>query len=245
MQYIRQSQPVIITRDTLPDVHSLASFVLPVFKEPGYSSGFFVNQVRKRLSHARRDRQFKVGHAGTLDPFADGVLILLCGKATTVQDEWMRRPKAYEGVIRLGETTESLDPDTEVSARDEKFKLDRSALDKAIGRFIGEIDQIPPAYSAKHVEGKRAYELARAGTPPTLEAKKVRVDSMEILDVSGNDVRVRVVSGSGFYVRALARDLAIVLGTIGYLHQLRRTASGDVMVSDCMKLREILDAQPA
>lgn len=250
------SHALIITSDNLDEVKGAASFVIPIFKEAGYSSGFFVNGIRRRLSTLRGVKRFKVGHAGTLDPFAEGVLLALCGHATREQSLWMKRPKEYEATVRLGETTPSLDPDTPVSSRDAAFKLDAGALSPVLARFTGELEQVPPLYSAKKVDGVRAYKIARkadknisAGqeapvTPAiVLKPARVRIDAIELLGVESNDIRIRVTCGSGVYIRALARDIAAALGTCGYLTGLTRTRSGGVDVLQCLRLRQVLNVQ--
>lgn len=238
--------PITITRENRHLVFSAKSFFIPIMKESGYSSGFFVNQVRRRLSKARGVKRFKVGHAGTLDPFADGVLLLLCGGATKLQDARMKQPKEYIATISFGAATPSLDPDTDVSERDENFTLDPDQLAAALPGMVGEIDQMPPRYSAKHVGGKRAYELARQGDDVeiALSPKRVVCHELELLAVQGNTAQVRVSCGAGYYVRCLARDLARELGTLGYLTELRRTQASGFALADCLSLREVLDAQP-
>ena len=244
MRHSDNPAPVRIMHQNLPLIFSAQAFLLPILKEPGYSSGFFVNQVRRRLSSARKIKRFKIGHAGTLDPFATGVLLLLGGGATKLQDTFMTMPKTYEATIRLGATSPSLDPDTEVTPH-EPYAPNIAELQRVLAGFCGEIEQIPPAWSAKHVDGKRAYALARAGREVVLDPVRVRVDELVLLGVEGADVRVRVTSGSGFYVRALARDVAAALGTVGYLTQLARVHASGFALEECLTLREVLDGNSA
>ena len=237
----------VLSRENLAASAELSSWVIPVLKEAGHSSGFFVNQIRRRLSRARGVKRFKVGHAGTLDPFAEGVLIVLCGRdATRQQSRFMQSPKTYETLVRFGETTETLDIDGDEVTQDGAFALEGEALhdaiEAALPRFVGEIQQVPPIFSAVHVDGRRAYDLARKGEHVELKAKTVRVDDIELVGVEGREARVRVTCGSGFYVRSFARDLAEALGTIGYLRELKRTMSSGIRIEECVRLREVLDS---
>jgi len=240
--------PLTITRENLSEVFSAESFVIPLMKEAGYSSGFFVNQIRYRLSKARGVKRFKVGHAGTLDPFADGVLLVLCGKATKLQDFYMKAGKEYICTVRFGASTPSLDLDTEINAEDQGFGLSDNALAEAIRailpEFVGEHEQMPPRFSAKHVDGKRAYQLARQGDEVEikLSPKLVRCDEVELLSIEEKSARIRLACGSGYYVRSFGRDLAARLGTLGYLTQLSRSKSAGFSAEECLKLREVLDA---
>jgi tRNA pseudouridine55 synthase len=170
-------------------------------------------------------RRLKVGHAGTLDPFATGVLLGLVGDATRLSDLAMGLPKTYEATVAFGRETDTLDPEGEVTAeRDPGAVPDDVAAVAA--RFVGEIEQVPPAYSALKVDGRRAYALARAGESVELEARRVRVHAVEVLEVAWPEVRLRVVCGAGFYVRAFARDLGHALDLPAHLTALRRTQVG-------------------
>lgn len=225
---------------------SSKAFVFPLWKEAGRSSGYFVNQLRYRLSKLHRVKRFKLGHAGTLDPFADGVLVLLGGKATRMQSHYMGASKCYECTVIFGAATPSLDPDTAISERDEAFALADDALRDGIvaslPSLIGEIDQLPPVYSAKQVDGQRAYKLARKGVQLELKPKRVVVHSIELLEVGNLQARLRVTCGSGVYIRAIARDLAAHLGTLGYLASLTRTSCGGFSRERAIPFASLLDA---
>ncbi len=231
-----------LTADNLYRIRTSDGFIVAVRKEPGHSSTFFVNQLRKRLETARRVRHFKLGHAGTLDPFADGVLVLLGGRATVLQDQLMRGPKTYEADVRFGATSPSFDPDTDITVQDPDFVVDPAALEAVLPKFTGEIAQVPPAFSAKHIDGQRAYQLARRGEEVVLEPRQVRIDQLELISSAGNTARIRVVCGPGTYIRSLARDLATELNTVGMLSSLIRTESGGFSIDECLTLRQLLEA---
>jgi tRNA pseudouridine55 synthase len=173
----------------------------------------------------------RVGHAGTLDPFASGLLLVLVGDATRLQDLAMGLPKTYLATVRFGIETDTLDPTgTVVASRDPGERP--AGLDAAAHAFKGEIGQIPPAFSAKKVEGRRAYKLARAGKPVDLAPRRVRVFSVDVRDVRWPDAEIEIVSGSGFYVRSFARDLGRSLGLPAHLAALRRTHIGPFAAAD-------------
>lgn len=231
-----------VTLETFDLVRKAEAFLLPIDKDAGYSSTFFVNQVRHHLSRLRGVKRFKVGHAGTLDPFATGVLVLLCGKATRQQDRLMRMPKSYLAEVRFGATSDTLDCDGEVTITYPDFQLNAAKLEGAIPGFLGEIDQIPPAFSAKWVDGQRAYDLARRGETVELAAHRVRIDELEVRDVSAERVSLHVRCGSGTYIRSLARDLGEAIGTDAYLTALQRTSASGIDVNQCLPFADVLAA---
>jgi tRNA pseudouridine55 synthase len=191
-----------------------------IFKPAGLSSARALGPL-KRLA----GRRLKVGHAGTLDPFATGVLLGLVGDATRLSDLAMGLRKTYEATVAFGRETDTLDPEGAVTAERDPGAAPPDVAAVA-ARFVGEIEQVPPAYSALKVDGRRAYDLARAGKAVELEARRVRVDAVDVLDVTWPEVRLRVVSGAGFYVRAFARDLGKALGLPAHLAALTRTHVG-------------------
>ena len=194
-------------------------------KPAGVSSAKALNAVKTRLRD-EAGRKIKVGHAGTLDPFATGVLVVLCGKATKTCEQVMGQLKTYEATLQLGATTPTLDPESAVEPGPAIEPPTREQVEATLATMIGTIQQVPPAFSAMKVGGRRAYDLARAGQDVQLSARPVRIDRLELLAIDGLSLRLRVQSGRGFYVRSLARDIAAALGTSGYLTQLRRTAVG-------------------
>ncbi|MEL7237670.1 MAG: tRNA pseudouridine(55) synthase TruB [Planctomycetota bacterium] len=203
----------------------LDSGFLVLDKSAGISSNKALNAVKHRMRE-QTGRKVKVGHAGTLDPFATGVLVVLVGKATKQCENVMGLAKTYEATVKLGATTATLDPESNVESGPVIEPPSRAQIEAVLAGMVGEVQQVPPAFSALKVNGKRAYKLARDGETPKLSARTVRIDRLDLLDHDGLTLRLRVQSGRGFYVRSLARDVAAALGTTGYLTQLRRTAVG-------------------
>jgi tRNA pseudouridine(55) synthase len=200
----------------------IPSFVL-LNKEAGISSFQAMNQLKKDIGDKR------VGHCGTLDPFADGLLLALTGRITKFMTYMADFDKVYEAVLRFGEETDTLDPTGKVTAEGRPLP-ELGAVTEAAVAFQGEIMQVPPSFSAVHVDGKRAYKLARRGAELDIPAKKVTIYSFEILEYKAPDLRFRVRCSGGTYIRAIARDLAAVCGTVGYLKELHRTAIGPFRV---------------
>ena len=191
----------------------------------------------------RRAKVKKVGHTGTLDPMATGLLVLCVGKATRLQNYLMGMEKTYEGTIQFGWATDSYDGTGEPVG--EAVERDVSHIDLAAHArpFTGEIEQMPPQFSAKKVQGVRAYELARKGETAALTAKKVTVYEFEILSVDGSRVRFRVRSSAGTYMRSLAHDLGTAVGIPAHLKELRRTAIGNFKVEHAVT-QEALEGAP-
>ena len=197
--------------------------VINLDKPPGLTSARAVDAVKRLLP-----RGTKVGHAGTLDPFATGVLLVLVGRATKACERLMDAPKQYEATVKLGATTATDDPESpEVPPPVPVTTPTREAVAAALPRFVGQILQRPPAFSAMKVGGRRAYDLARRGTAVDLEARPVRVYGIELLEYNYPLLRLRIDCGRGTYIRAIARDLGEALGTGGHLTQLRRTRIGN------------------
>ena len=177
----------------------------------------------------------KVGHAGTLDPLATGVLILCTGRATKKIEQLQQHTKEYTATLQLGATTASYDMEHPVDATFPTEHITKELIEENLKKFVGEIDQVPPAYSAVMVNGKRAYKLMRKGQEVELKAKKITIEDIEILrfDDTTMQLDIRVVCGKGTYIRSLARDIGEALGTGAYLTALRRTRVGDIKVEDC------------
>ena len=177
----------------------------------------------------------KVGHAGTLDPLATGVLILCTGRATKKIEQLQQHTKEYTATLQLGATTASYDMEHPVDATFPTEHITKELIEETLKKFVGEIDQVPPAYSAVMVNGKRAYKLMRKGQEVELKAKKITIEDIEILrfDDTTMQLDIRVVCGKGTYIRSLARDIGEALGTGAYLTALRRTRVGDIKVEDC------------
>jgi tRNA pseudouridine55 synthase len=219
--------------------------LLLVDKPAGMTSHDVVDRARRAL------RTRRIGHAGTLDPFATGLLVLLVGRATRLLPYVDGEPKVYEATIRFGAETNTDDVTGEVTVTAPPPARDEVA--RALGALTGEIDQRPPAFSAKQVDGRRAYVAARRGESFDLDPVRVRVDSWTLHGWEGDDLRATIVCGGGTYIRALARDLGRATGSAAHLVALRRVASGRFRVDDAVSvdvidagaLRPALDALPA
>ena len=197
--------------------------------------------VRYLISKRLGVKRVKTGHAGTLDPLATGVLILCTGKATKRIDELQRHTKEYTATLQIGATTPSYDMEHEVDNTYPTEHITRELILSTLPKFIGTIQQVPPAYSACKVDGKRAYELKRKGKEVELKPKTLQIDEIELTAFSPDDMtmQIRVVCGKGTYIRALARDIGEALGSGAYLTALRRTRVGDVRVEDCIKIDDL------
>lgn len=214
-----------------------AAFLLPVDKSEGPTSHDVVGAARKALGVKR------VGHTGTLDPFASGLLLLCVGKATRLAEYFSGLDKTYEAVARLGVRTDTLDRDGEVVAESGAWReIEASSIEAALTGFRGQIEQVPPAYSAKKVGGERAYRRARQGRTVELRACPVTVRSLELTSVDLPQIRFGVRCSSGTYVRALARDIGDALGVGAHLTGLRRTAVGEWGVDAALPLDALGDA---
>lgn len=205
-------------------------------------------RVRYLISQKLGVKRVKTGHAGTLDPLATGVLILCTGRATKRIEDLQLHTKEYTATLQLGATTPSYDMEHPVDATYPTEHITRELIEQTLPRFVGEIKQTPPAYSACKVNGNRAYKLMRKGRDVELKAKILRIDEIELLefDLSLMQMSIRVVCGKGTYIRALARDIGAALGSGAYLTALCRTRVGDVKIENCVKLddfSEWLDKQ--
>ena len=208
--------------------------IINLDKPAGLSSARAVGRVKRLIP-----RGIKIGHAGTLDPFATGVLLLLIGKATRLCERLMDSPKQYEAVVRLGATTPTDDPESQVTETSGAVAPARDAVFAALQGFVGQISQLPPTFSALKVGGRRAYELARKGKPVELQPRIVRVDSIELLDYAWPLLRIRIDCGRGTYIRAIARDLGAGLGVCGHLTELRRTRVGEFWANESTTLESL------
>lgn len=209
--------------------------LLLVDKPAGVTSHDVVAQVR-RAARTRR-----VGHTGTLDPFATGLLVVLIGRGTRLIPYVEGEPKVYEALVRLGAETDT-DDATGTIVRT-AAPPDQSAVETAIAALTGAIDQVPPAYSAKQVAGTRAYAAARAGAPLELSPVRVTVHEWRVLARDAADLRVRITCGGGTYIRALARDLGRLAGSAAHLAELRRIRSGPFDVADAVDLDAVRDGR--
>ena len=210
------------------------------FNKPLHWTSFYlVKQIRNRLSRRLKLKKFKVGHAGTLDPLATGVMIICTGKATKRIESFQYQTKEYVATLKLGETTPSFDQETEVDNVRDISHIDKEAVENALKNFMGSIWQIPPVYSAVKVDGKRAYEFARKGEEIELKAKELVIDEIELIGYELPEIKIRVVCSKGTYIRALARDIGESLNCGAHLTGLIRTRIGDVKLSDCIDAEKI------
>ncbi|MDE6157549.1 MAG: tRNA pseudouridine(55) synthase TruB [Muribaculaceae bacterium] len=215
--------------------------ILYIDKPLGWTSFNVVSRVRNALSRRMGIKKLKVGHAGTLDPLATGVMIVCTGRATKRIDELQAGVKEYIATIALGATTPSFDLETEVDATYPTAHITEELVREVLGRFIGRIEQIPPEYSACKVDGKRAYALARKGKKVELKPKILVIDEIELLAFSPSEIKVRVVCGKGTYIRALARDIGQALGSGAHLTALRRTRVGDATEGLCLSVDQVAE----
>lgn len=205
-------------------------------------------RVRTLISQRIGRRKIKIGHAGTLDPLATGVLILCTGRKTKEIETLQYHSKEYTATLQLGATTPSFDREHTVDFTYPALHITRELIESVLPRFVGEIQQVPPEYSACKVGGTRAYKLKRTGQDVELKAKTLRIDEIELtsFDRERMQMSIRVVCGKGTYIRALARDIGQALGSGAFLTTLCRTRLGDVRVEDCLTLEDFpawLDAQ--
>ena len=220
--------------------------IIGINKPYGVTSFGALAFVRTRLSRALHVKRLKTGHAGTLDPLATGVLILCTGKATKQIESLQQQTKEYTATLQLGATTPSYDREHEVDHTYPTSHITREMIEDVLTRFSGEIDQVPPVFSAVMVNGDRAYELQRKGRMVELQAKPIHIDELELthFDPQRMQLSIRVVCGKGTYIRSLGRDIGRALDSGAYLTQLCRTRVGDVRIEDCItldKFQEWLD----
>ncbi len=221
--------------------HQAPDGLLLVDKPAGVTSHDVVNAARRALGEKR------IGHGGTLDPFATGLLVLLVGRATRLL-QWVHdEPKVYDAVVRFGAETDTEDLAGQVTRA--ATLPSRAALEAAVPALLGDVDQVPPAYSAKHVDGRRAYELAREGREVVLTPVRVRIESIVLSMVEGSvdavqACRMRVTCGGGTYVRSIARDLARAAGSAAHLTALRRERAGVFTLARAIPLERLRAGDP-
>ena len=215
--------------------------ILYLDKPLHWSSFDAVKRVRGIMARRLKIKKIKVGHAGTLDPLATGVMIVCTGRATKRIDELQAHTKEYVATIALGATTPSYDLETEIDATYPTEHITREMVEETLKKFTGRIEQVPPAFSACKIDGKRAYKMARKGKEVELKAKILVIDEIELLEYSQQSIVVRVVCSKGTYIRALARDIGAALNSGGHLTALRRTRVGDVKVEDCLTVDQAVE----
>lgn len=212
-----------------------------VDKPLGWTSFDVVNKIRWNLKQKLGVKKIKVGHAGTLDPLATGLLVICIGKHTKLINEIMPGEKTYTGKILLGKTTPSYDLETEYDQEYSTDHITSELIERARVSFLGEQDQVPPIFSAKQVDGKRAYDIARAGGEVELKANSVHISDFSINDRAFPEISFEVSCSKGTYIRSIAFDFGRKLNSGGTLTELRRTRSGDYSIDDCKTVDEWIE----
>lgn len=209
-------------------------------KPYGMSSFGALARIRYLISKKIGVKRVKTGHAGTLDPLATGVLILCTGKKTKELDQMLYHSKEYTAILQLGATTPSFDKEHTVDHTYPTSHITRELIEETLKQFVGEIEQVPPEYSAVKVDGKRAYKIARKGEAVELKAKTLKIDEIELTAFNPQKMQmsIRVVCSKGTYIRALARDIGKALGSGAFLEALCRTRIGEVRIEECITMEE-------
>lgn len=213
--------------------------VLYIDKPLQWTSFDLVNKTRYMLRHSLGVKKIKVGHAGTLDPLATGVMILCTGKATKKIDSFLHQDKEYIATVKLGATTPSFDKETEEDAQFSIDHITQELVEKTLEQFVGDIQQTPPMFSAIRVQGQHAYELARKNIDVEIPTRTIRIDKTELLQYNLPYITIKVACSKGTYIRSLARDLGKALGSGAYLESLQRTKIGEVSLTDCISLEQL------
>ena len=214
---------------------------LCVDKPVGWTSFDLVKRVRGALLRRLKVKKLKVGHAGTLDPLASGVMIITTGRATRTIEQLQAGVKEYIATIRLGATTPSFDLETEIDATYPTNHITRELVEETLTKFVGAIEQVPPAFSACKVDGVRAYNMARKGKEVNLKAKTLVIDEIELVEYAQESITLRIVCSKGTYIRALARDIGEALSSGGHLTALRRTRVGDVTIERSLTVDQAIE----
>ena len=217
-----------------------AGEVLLFDKELDWTSFDLVRKIRNKLCRTLKIKKLKVGHAGTLDPKATGLMILCTGKATKRIEEFQAQEKEYVATLKLGATTPSYDLESEEDQHFPTDHLNQELVLDTLRQFLGETDQVPPVFSAVKVDGKRAYTHARKGQEVVLQPKKITITELELMHYSEQEIQIRVVCSKGTYIRALARDIGELLQSGAYLIGLRRTRIGQFRVENAWEAEEFL-----
>ena len=213
--------------------------ILYIDKPLGWTSFDVVKLVRGKLLRRLGLKKFKVGHAGTLDPLATGVMIVVTGKVTRMIESLQAGVKEYVATIALGATTPSFDLETAIDATYPTDHITREGVEQALAKFVGTIEQVPPAFSACKVDGRRAYKMARKGKEVEIKPKTLVIDELDLLQFSPTEIVVRVVCSKGTYIRALARDIGEALMSGAHLTALRRTRVGNVGIDSCLSVDQV------
>ena len=212
--------------------------MLLINKPVGWTSFQIVNKVRWLIKSQYDLKKIKVGHAGTLDPLAEGLLILCTGKWTKKIDEFQGQDKVYSGIFHLGATTPSFDLETEINSRQSIEHIDKNILLESTNKFIGDQFQIPPIYSAIKQNGKKLYEYARNGETIELKKRKINISEFKITKIELPKVHFKVKCGKGTYIRSLANDYGLELKSGAYLYKLKRERIGGFNIKDALSIVE-------
>lgn len=223
------------------EVDFASGVVLPINKPYGWTSADVVRKVVAALKYLGH-KKMKVGHAGTLDPLATGVLIICIGKATKQAEALQAEKKEYVCEVELGATTPCFDMEHEVDFRFPFEHITKEMVEEALRSFIGEQEQIPPIYSAKSINGRRAYEYARAGQEVEMRKAIINIYDIDLLSFALPKVQVRLACSKGTYIRSFARDLGVTLESGGHLTALCRTKSGNYTLEECFSMEEVTEA---
>ena len=233
MQQDETPVPLFHPATSVPE-NFITGQVFLIDKPLWWTSFDVVRKCRNIITHKLKIKKLKVGHAGTLDPLATGLMLICSGKATKRINEWMDADKEYVASIELGRTTPSFDLETETDATFPTEHITRESFNESLRMFLGETQQVPPLFSAKNLQGKRAYTLARKGSDIELPAQRVFISELEVVRFDLPVVEMRMRCSKGTYVRAFARDLGVANRTGACLTGLRRTAIGDFRVEKAM-----------
>lgn len=215
--------------------------IIAVDKPLGWTSFDAVKRLRGAIQKRLHVKKFKVGHAGTLDPLATGVLLVCTGRATRKIETLQSGEKEYIATVKLGATTPSYDLETEIDATYPTEHITEENVKKVLESFKGDIMQVPPVFSAVKVDGKRAYKFARTGKELELKAKPVTIRDIEFMSLDGDVLTFRVVCSKGTYIRSLARDLGVGLDSGAHLIKLQRTKVGDFRIEDCLSIDDAVE----
>jgi tRNA pseudouridine55 synthase len=215
--------------------------VILIDKPQGWSSFDVVNKIRWKLRDITSNRKIKVGHAGTLDPLATGLLIVCTGKATKTIESMQNDDKVYEATFRLGATRPSFDMETEINNTFDLANINEDKIKKVLSSMEGEMSQTPPIYSAIQVNGKRAYEYARKGKEVELKSRQIFISKIELLKIELPDVTVKVHCSKGTYIRSLADEFGKRLDNGAFLYYLRRIQSGEFSIENAFQLNNFIN----
>lgn len=220
----------------------LSGQVILIDKPLHWTSFQVVNKLRWEIRRAYDIKKIKVGHAGTLDPLATGLLVLCTGKMTKQIDSFQAQIKEYTGTITLGSTTPSYDLETEINQTFPTDHIDEQLIKQTTNQFIGDIEQQPPVFSALKKDGKRLYEFARAGEEVDIPTRQITISEFEITNIEGINIEFRVVCSKGTYIRSLAHDFGKALQSGAHLSVLRRTKIGEFQLSEATTIQGFIDA---